>query len=132
MTFLCFQKVVPPIVNTQHRNARCRLYLLYLFKMYNVHTVLFRDSLVKVTQIQHVLIRAPLQVNTIIVQCTVITTSFVSVKSFECIQQNKGDVPRSLRFPNTSRVLVEYGHSLIINLSTVSGSENPSLWTGKD
>ena len=80
MTFLCFQKVVPPIVNTQHRNARCRLYLLYLFKMYNVHTVLFRDSLVKVTQIQHVLIRAPLQVNTIIVQCTVITTSFVSVK----------------------------------------------------
>ena len=36
-------------------------------------------------------------------------------------------------FPNTSRVLVEYGHSLIIiNLSTGSGSENPSLWTGKD
>ena len=34
-------------------------------------------------------------------------------------------------FPNTSRVLVEYGHSLIINLSTGSGSENPSLWTGK-
>ena len=33
---------------------------------------------------------------------------------------------------NTSRVLVEYGHSLIINLSTGSGSENPSLWTGKD
>ena len=30
-------------------------------------------------------------------------------------------------FPNTSRVLVEYGHSLIINLSTGSGSENPSL-----
>ena len=35
-------------------------------------------------------------------------------------------------FPNTSRVLVEYGHSLIIRLSTGSGSENPSLWTGKD
>ena len=35
-------------------------------------------------------------------------------------------------FPNTSRVSVEYGHSLIINLSTGSGSENPSLWTGKD
>ena len=30
-------------------------------------------------------------------------------------------------FPNTSRVLVEYGHSLIINLSTGSGSENPSV-----
>ena len=35
-------------------------------------------------------------------------------------------------FSNTSRVLVEYGHSLIIKLSTGSGSENPSLWTGKD
>ena len=35
-------------------------------------------------------------------------------------------------FPNTSRVLVEYGHSLIINLSTGSGSGNPSLWAGKD
>ena len=35
-------------------------------------------------------------------------------------------------FPNTSRVLVEYGQSLNINFSTGSGSENPSLWTGKD
>ena len=35
-------------------------------------------------------------------------------------------------FPNTSRVLVEYGQSLSINFSTGSGSENPSLWTGKD
>ena len=35
-------------------------------------------------------------------------------------------------FPNTSLVLVEYGHSLIINISTGSGSENPSLWRGKD
>ena len=35
-------------------------------------------------------------------------------------------------FPNTSRVLVEYGHSLIINISAENGSENPSLWTGKD
>ena len=35
-------------------------------------------------------------------------------------------------FPNTSRVLVEDGHSLIINFSTGSGSGNPSLWTGKD
>ena len=35
-------------------------------------------------------------------------------------------------FPNTSRVLVEYGDSLSINFSTGSGSENPSLWTGKD
>ena len=31
-------------------------------------------------------------------------------------------------FPNSSRVLVEYGHSPIINLS----AENPSLWVGKD
>ena len=36
------------------------------------------------------------------------------------------------RFPNTSRVLVEHGQSLSINFSTGSGSENPSLWTGKD
>ena len=35
-------------------------------------------------------------------------------------------------FPNTSRVLVEYGHSLIIKLSAGSGSANPSLQTGKD
>ena len=35
-------------------------------------------------------------------------------------------------FSNTSRVLVEYGHSLIIKLSTGSGSANPSLRTGKD
>ena len=35
-------------------------------------------------------------------------------------------------FPNTSRILVKYGHSLIINLSTGSGSGNPSLWAGKD
>ena len=35
-------------------------------------------------------------------------------------------------FPNTSRVLVEHGHSLTINLSTGSGSENPSMWPGKD
>ena len=35
-------------------------------------------------------------------------------------------------FPNTSRVLVEYGQSLSINFSTGSGSENPSLWAGKD
>ena len=35
-------------------------------------------------------------------------------------------------FPNNSRVLVEDGHSLIINFSTGSGSGNPSLWTGKD
>ena len=36
-------------------------------------------------------------------------------------------------FPiHTSRVLVEYGHSLIIKLSTGSGSANPSLRTGKD
>ena len=35
-------------------------------------------------------------------------------------------------FPITSRVLVEYGHSLIINISTGSGSGNPSLWTEKD
>ena len=35
-------------------------------------------------------------------------------------------------FPNNSRVLVEDGHSLIIKLSTGSGSDNPSLWTGKD
>ena len=33
-------------------------------------------------------------------------------------------------FPNNSRVLLEHGHSL--NLSVGSGSENPSLWTGKD
>ena len=33
--------------------------------------------------------------------------------------------------PNTSQVLMEYGHSLIINLSTGTGSGNPSLWTGK-
>ena len=39
---------------------------------------------------------------------------------------------RGDRFPNTSRVLVEDGHSLIINFSTGSGSGNPSLWTGKD
>ena len=31
-------------------------------------------------------------------------------------------------FLNTSRGLVEYGHSLIINLSTGSGSENPFRW----
>ena len=31
-------------------------------------------------------------------------------------------------FPITSRVLVEYGHSLIINISTGSGTGNPSLW----
>ena len=30
------------------------------------------------------------------------------------------------------RVLVEYGQSLSINLSTGSGSANPSLWSGKD
>ena len=35
-------------------------------------------------------------------------------------------------FPDTSRVLVEYGHSLIIKLSTGSASANPSLQTGKD
>ena len=35
-------------------------------------------------------------------------------------------------FPNTFRVLVEHGQSLSINFSTGSGSENPSLWTGKD
>ena len=29
-------------------------------------------------------------------------------------------------------LLVENRHSLIINLSTGSGSENPSLWTGKE
>ena len=45
--------------------------------------------------------------------------------------------PRNLEgggdgFPNTSRDLVEYGHSLSINFSTGSGSGNPSLWAGKD
>ena len=30
-------------------------------------------------------------------------------------------------FPNNSRVLVEDGHSLLINFSTGSGSRNPSL-----
>ena len=35
-------------------------------------------------------------------------------------------------FPNTSRVLVEHRQSLSISFSTGSGSENPSLWTGKD
>ena len=35
-------------------------------------------------------------------------------------------------FLNTFRVLVENGHSIIINLSTWSGSGNPSLWAGKD
>ena len=29
-------------------------------------------------------------------------------------------------------VVVEYGQSLSINFSTGSGSENPSLWAGKD
>ena len=31
-------------------------------------------------------------------------------------------------FANTSRVLVEYGHSLSINFTAGSGPENPSLW----
>ena len=35
-------------------------------------------------------------------------------------------------FPNISRVLVEHGQSLSINFLTGSGSEDPSLWTGKD
>ena len=35
-------------------------------------------------------------------------------------------------FPNNSRVWVEYGNSLVINLSTGSGSGNLSLWAGKD
>ena len=39
---------------------------------------------------------------------------------------------RGDEFPNNSRVLVEDGHSLIINFSTGSGLGNPSLWTGKD
>ena len=41
--------------------------------------------------------------------------------------------PTPERFPEGNLVLVEYGHSLIINLSTGRGSENPSLWKeGKD
>ena len=33
------------------------------------------------------------------------------------------------QFPDTSLVLLEYGHSLIMNLSTGRGSENHSLCT---
>ena len=37
------------------------------------------------------------------------------------------------QFPNNiSCVLLEYGHSLVINLSSGRGSENPSLCTGKN
>ena len=35
-------------------------------------------------------------------------------------------------FPNTSRVLVEYGHSPHHQFIYRDGSENPSLWAGKD
>ena len=54
------------------------------------------------------------------------------LKNGETVQSFSGNSSRLYRgksrgdgFPNTSRVLVEYGHSLIINLSTGSGSENP-------
>ena len=40
--------------------------------------------------------------------------------------------PLPSRFPNTSRVLVEYKYSLIINLSTWSRSGYTSLWAAKD
>ena len=52
-----------------------------------------------------------------------------SIKTREVLGNLEG---RGDGFPNTSRVLVEDGHSLIINFSTGSGSGNPSLWTGKD
>ena len=35
-------------------------------------------------------------------------------------------------FPNSSRVMLEHGHSLIIKFTAGSGSANSSLWTGKD
>ena len=35
-------------------------------------------------------------------------------------------------FPNTSRVLMEYGHSPHHQSIYSDGSGNPSLWTGKD
>ena len=44
------------------------------------------------------------------------------------ISRAEGNIEgRGDRFPNNSRVLVEYRHSLIINIYARSGSENPFL-----
>ena len=51
-----------------------------------------------------------------------------SIKTREVLGNLEG---RGDGFPNNSRVLVEDGHSLIINFSTGSGSGNPSFWAGE-
>ena len=51
------------------------------------------------------------------------------------LHQDEGGIRKSIPDAQeiyNSRVLVEDGHSFIINFSTESGSGNPSLWTGKD
>ena len=52
------------------------------------------------------------------------------------LQQSEGVIGKSRRrrgwISKTSWVFVEYGHFLIINLSSGIGSWNPSLWAGRD
>ena len=57
------------------------------------------------------------------------------------LHQNEGGIGKSIPdaqegggdgFPNTSGVLVEYGHSPHHQFIFKDGSGNPSLWAGKD